>query len=67
MIWLWDNAMTLSTLVMAAAAIVALIYAHLQIAENEAETRANAHVGAAACLRQSQTLRSDAEACSIRL
>ena len=30
MIWLWDNAMTLSTLVMAAAAIVALIYAHLQ-------------------------------------
>ena len=34
MIWLWDNAMTLSTLVMAAAAIVALIYAHLQIAEN---------------------------------
>jgi len=60
MIWLWDNAMTLSTLVMAAAAIVALIYA-----ENEAETCANAHVGAAACLRQSQTLRSEAEACSI--
>ena len=35
MTWLWDNAMTLSTLVMAAAAIAALIYAHLQIAENK--------------------------------
>ena len=44
MTWLWDNAMTLSTLVMAAAAIAALIYAHLQIAENKrAERRANAN------------------------
>ena len=34
MIWLWDNAVTLANLVMAAAAIAALIYAHLQIAEN---------------------------------
>lgn len=44
MIWLWDNAVTLSTLVMAIAAIAALIYAHLQIAENKrAERRANAN------------------------
>src|SRR5262245_16043567 len=44
MIWFWDNAMTLSTLVMAAAAIAALIYAHLQIAENKrAERRGNAN------------------------
>ena len=44
MTWLWDNAVTLSTLVMAAAAIAALIYAHLQIAENKrAERHANAN------------------------
>jgi hypothetical protein len=44
MVWLWDNAVTIATLVMAAAAIVALIYAHLQIAENRrAERRANAY------------------------
>jgi hypothetical protein len=44
MTWLWDNAVTLSTVVMAAAAIAALIYAHLQIAENKrAEHRANAN------------------------
>ena len=44
MTWLWDNAVTLSTLVMAIAAIAALIYAHLQIAENKrAERRANAN------------------------
>ena len=44
MVWFWDNAATLSTLVMATAAIAALIYAHLQIAENKrAERRANAH------------------------
>jgi hypothetical protein len=44
MAWFWDNAVTLSTLVMAAAAIAALIYAHLQIAENKkAERRANAN------------------------
>ena len=43
MIWFWDNAVTLANLVMAAAAIAALIYAHLQIAENKrAERRANA-------------------------
>ena len=28
-IWLWDNAVTLANVVMAAAAIAALIYAHL--------------------------------------
>jgi hypothetical protein len=43
-VWLWDNAMTIATLVMAIAAIVALIYAHLQITENRrAETRGNAN------------------------
>ena len=44
MVWLWDNAVTIGTLVMAAAAVIALIYAHLQIAENRsAERRANAN------------------------
>ena len=44
MIWFWDNAVTLGTLVMAVAAVAALIYAHLQIAENRrAERRANAN------------------------
>jgi hypothetical protein len=44
MLWFWENAVTLGTLVMAAAAIAALIYAHLQISENRrAERRANAN------------------------
>jgi hypothetical protein len=44
MAWLWDNAVTIGTVVMAAAAIIALIYAHLQIGENKrAERRANAN------------------------
>ena len=44
MIWLWDNAATLANVVMAAAAIAALIYAHLQISENRrAERRGNAN------------------------
>jgi hypothetical protein len=44
MIWLWDNAVTLANVVMAAAAIAALIYAHLQISENRrAERRGNAN------------------------
>jgi hypothetical protein len=44
MAWLWDNAVTIATVVMALAAIVALVYAHLQIAENKrAEQRANAN------------------------
>jgi hypothetical protein len=44
MIWLWDNAITLGTLLMAAAAVAALIYAHLQIAENRrAESQTNAN------------------------
>ena len=44
MIWIWDNAVTIANVVMAAAAIAALIYAHLQIAENRrAERRANAN------------------------
>ncbi|MGB2931622.1 MAG: hypothetical protein WBB88_04620, partial [Methyloceanibacter sp.] len=42
--WLWDNAVTLATLVMAVAAIAALIYAHLQISEGrKAEQQANAN------------------------
>jgi hypothetical protein len=42
--WLWDNAVTLATLVMAVTAIVALIYAHLQIAESRrAQQEANAN------------------------
>jgi hypothetical protein len=44
MAWLWDNAVTLANVVMAIAAIAALIYAHLEIAENKrAERRANAN------------------------
>ena len=44
MVWFWDNAVTIGTLVMAAAAIAALIYAHLQISENRrAERRGNAN------------------------
>ena len=41
---LWDNAVTLATLVMAVTAIVALVYAHLQIVESrraERDTNAN--------------------------
>lgn len=44
MAWLWDNAATLATVAMAAAAVVALLYAHLQIAEGRrAERRGNAY------------------------
>ena len=44
MAWFWDNAVTIGTLVMAGAAIVALIYAHWQISENRrAEPRGNAN------------------------
>ncbi len=44
LVWLWENATTLSTVIMAGAAIAALIYAHLQINEGKrAERRANAH------------------------
>ena len=44
MVWFWDNAVTIGTLVMAAAAIIALIYAHWQISENRrAERRGNAN------------------------
>jgi hypothetical protein len=43
-VWFWDNAVTIGTLVMAAAAIIALIYAHWQISENRrAERRGNAN------------------------
>ena len=42
--WMWDNAVTLATVVMAIAAIAALVYAHLSISENrQAERRANAN------------------------
>ena len=44
MTWLWDNAATLATVVMGGAAVVALIYAHIQIADGRrAERRANAN------------------------
>ena len=44
MSWLWENAVTIETLVMAAAAVIALIYAHLQISESRrAEWRGNAY------------------------
>jgi hypothetical protein len=44
MAWLWDNAVTIGTLVMAVSAVAALIYAHLQISESRrAEHRANAN------------------------
>jgi hypothetical protein len=44
MIWLWDNSATLATIAMGIAAIVALIYAHLQITDSrKAERRANAN------------------------
>jgi hypothetical protein len=44
MVWFWDNAVTIGTVVMAAAAIAALIYAHQQISENRrAERRGNAN------------------------
>jgi hypothetical protein len=43
-VWFWDNAMTVATVVMAAAAIIALVYAHWQISENRrAERRGNAN------------------------
>jgi hypothetical protein len=42
MVWLWQNANTLATIAMGAAAVAALIYAHLQISEGrKAEQRAN--------------------------
>ena len=44
MLWLWDHAITIGTVVMAAAAVAALVYAHLSITENRAaERRANAN------------------------
>ena len=44
MVWLWDNAVTIGTLMMAVAAVVALIYAHVQISDSrKAERRANAN------------------------
>lgn len=42
--WLWDNSITLATVAMGVAAIVALVYAHLQISDSrKAERRANAN------------------------
>jgi hypothetical protein len=42
--WMWDNAATLATVLMAVAAVVALVYAHLSITESRAaERRANAN------------------------
>ena len=42
--WLWQNADTLATVVTAIAALVALLYAHLQITEGRrAQREANAN------------------------
>lgn len=42
--WLWDNSATLATIAMGVAAVVALIYAHVQISDSrKAERRANAN------------------------
>jgi hypothetical protein len=44
MAWLWDNAVTIGTVVMAGAAVIALIYAHVQISDGrKGERRANAN------------------------
>ena len=44
MSWLWDNAVTLATLLMAVAAVAALVYAHLQITESRrAQQEGNAN------------------------
>jgi hypothetical protein len=44
MTWLWENSVTLSTIAMGVAAIVALLYAHMQITDGrKAERRANAN------------------------
>lgn len=44
MIWLWDNSVPLATIAMGVAAVVALIYAHLQISDaRRTERRANAN------------------------
>jgi hypothetical protein len=42
--WLWENAATIANVVMAVAAVMALLYAHLQIVESRrAEREANAN------------------------
>jgi|SRR5665648_1169042 len=44
MVWLWQNSSTLATVAMGIAAVVALIYAHLQISDSrKGEHRANAN------------------------
>jgi len=44
MSWLWENAATFAAVVTAAAAVAALIYAHLQITDNRrAQHEANAN------------------------
>ena len=44
MIWFWQNSSTLATVAMGIAAVVALIYAHLQISDSrKGEHRANAN------------------------
>ena len=44
MSWLWENSATLATIAMGLSAVVALIYAHLQISDSrKAERRANAN------------------------
>jgi hypothetical protein len=44
MMWIWDNAEKIGTLLTAASAVAALVYAHLAITESRrAERHANAH------------------------
>ena len=44
MSWFWENSATLATIAMGISAVVALIYAHLQISDSrKAERRANAN------------------------
>jgi hypothetical protein len=66
--WLWQNADTLAAVVTAIAALVALLYAHLQIiearrAESEANRQRAVARDSASRLRQPQAFQSEPEAC----
>ena len=70
--WLWQNADKLAAVVTAIAALVALLYAHLQITEGRrAEREANANElwreTSTSRLRQPEAFRSEPEACRFRL
>ena len=69
--WLWENAVTLATVLTAPTAVVALIYAHLQIVENREPNARQMPTSlarnVAARVRQPKALRSVPEACRFRL